>query len=389
MHIAMLSRGYGKTAGIWRVATDLCEAYLQRGHEVTFFCADPPGEATAPGVRFVRVPVPARPYALRVPLFAVRASRAAQRQRRRDRFDLVHGQATDSRGADVITAHSCHRYGMELMRRIGGPWEWTKKTLNPVHPAIYALERHNFSPHGHRRIIAVSSRIKDEIVASYGTDPGRIHVVPNGVDLEAFHPRERAVRRARVRARLGLGEAPVILFVGYEYVRKGLRFLLEALARMRTREARLVVIGKPPTPHARRQMARHRVMERVTFTGPVPDVEAYYAAADVFAFPTLYEAFGLVIAEAMASGLPVLTTDVAGAAEWLTHDRDAVLIASPPDPERIAEELDGLLEDTQRRERLGAAARATAERCWSKSAVADRVLQIYEEVLAGAGSRGG
>jgi UDP-glucose:(heptosyl)LPS alpha-1,3-glucosyltransferase len=377
MRVAILSRGYGKTAGIWRVTTDLAEAFRARGIQVTYFCADPPAAPPSENLRFVAVPAPRRPYALRVPLFARRASAAA----RRETFDIVHGQATDCRGADVITAHSCHRYGMDLMRRTGGAWEWVKKTVNPVHPAIYALERFNFSTRGHRRILSVSSRVKQEIVATYGVAPGRIRVVPNGVDLGTFDPARRAARRARVRARLGLGEAPVVLFVGYEYVRKGLRYLLEAMPRMRHADARLVVIGKPPTAHARRHVARHRLESRVLFTGPVAEVEAYYASADVFAFPTLYEAFGLVIAEAMASGLPVLTTRVAGAAEWMEDGRDSVLIDAPPDPERIAAHLDALLDDEALRLRLGAEARRTAEREWAADTVAARVLEIYREVL--------
>jgi len=390
MHVAMLSRGYGRTAGIARVATDLTESLLDRGHRVTFFCADAPttmpAQASADNrarLDFVAVRVPKRPYAARVPLFALRASAAASAA---GPFDIVHGQVTDCRGADVVTAHSCHRYGMDLMKRTGGAWERIKKTLNPVHPAVYALERHNFSPGGSRRIIAVSGRVKDEIVASYRVAPERIRVVPNGVDLAAFHPDRRALDRPAIRRRLGVGDAPIVLFVGYEYVRKGLRFLLAALARMHHREARLVVIGKPPTPHARRELARHRLGPRVIFTGPVADVPDYYAAADVFAFPTLYEAFGLVIAEAMASGLPVVTTRVAGAAEWMHAGEDCLLLDVPPDPEQLAHHLDRLLDDEALRRRMGSAARATAERCWSAAVVAEQVLAVYGEVLAERGA---
>lgn len=397
MRIAMLSRGYGKTAGIWRVTTDLTENFLARGHEVTYFCADPP-TPNHPGLELVGVPVPARPFALRVPLFARRASRLARRTSRTRAggpFDVIHGQATDCYGADVVTAHSCHRYGMDLMRRTGGAWERFKKTVNPIHPAIYRLERHNVSPAGARRVIAVSAGIKREIVATYRTPPERIHVVANGVDLATFDPARRAARRARVRQRWRLGDAPVLLFVGYEYVRKGLRFVLDAMTRMRRGDARLVVIGKPPTPHARRLLARYRLGPRVLFTGPVPDVEAYYAAADAFVFPTLYEAFGLVIAEAMATGLPVLTTRVAGAAEWMTDGEDGFLFGSPPDPAAMARVLDRLCEDQALARRIGASARATAERCWSTARVAGEVLAVYEEVIderareaaAGAGDR--
>ncbi|MBN2169832.1 MAG: glycosyltransferase family 4 protein [Candidatus Krumholzibacteriota bacterium] len=378
MRIAVITREWGKTSGVGRVVADLVDVLAERGHDVTVVTASPPPVSPPPGVRFARVRVPARPFALRVALFARRATRLA----RAGGFDIVHGNGADCRGADVITAHSCHRYAMDRLRR-EGPWrDRLKKWLNPVHPVVFRIEAYNNSPRGHRRLIACAAGIKREIVATCGTDPGRIAVVNNGVDLGRFRPENRARDRAALRRRHGLGEEPVLLFMGYEFERKGLRPLLEALARLRRREARLLVVGKPADRWARRLVARHGLAGRVLFTGPVVDAERYFAAADAFVFPTLYEANSLVLLEAFASGLPVVTTRGVGAADdYIRHGENGLLVDAPPAAAALADALDGLLDDPGLAARLGAAARETA-RSLSREAAAEGVLAVYKDVLA-------
>jgi UDP-glucose:(heptosyl)LPS alpha-1,3-glucosyltransferase len=376
MRIALLARGYHKMGGISRVVADLSEGLAARGHAVTVFTADLP-EPRPAGIEFVRVGVPRGPYALRVPLFAHRASRRA----RGAGFDLIHGQATDCHGADLVSAHSCHRYAIRMKRREGDLRDRIKKTLHPVHPLVFGLERYNFSPRGSRLIHAVSPRVADEIVESYGVARERLRVVPNGVDLALFHPRNRERDARAVRARLALGDGPLLLFVGYELYWKGLGTLLEALRRMRRADARVLVAGRPVTPYIRALAARLGLGDRVRFAGPVGAVEACYAASDVFVLPTRYEAFGLVIAEAMASGLPVVTTRVAGAAERIEDGVNGLLLDSPPDPATLATRLDALLDDAGLRERIGAAGRRTAEANWDLGSVTDRVIEIYRELV--------
>jgi UDP-glucose:(heptosyl)LPS alpha-1,3-glucosyltransferase len=377
MRIALLARGYHKMGGISRVVADLSEGLAARGQEVTVFCAEPPVSPPL-GIAFVPVRVPRAPYALRVPLFAHRASRRAAG----GGFDVVHGQATDCHGADLVSAHSCHRYAIEMKRREGDLRDRLKKRLHPVHPLVFALERFNFSPRGSRLIHAVSARVASEIVATYGVAPERIRVIPNGVDLALFHPENRARERRAARARLRLGEEPVLLFVGYELYWKGLGTLCEALARMRRTDARVLVAGRTVTPYLRAVIARLGLASRVRFAGPVAAVETCYAASDLFVLPTRYEAFGLVIAEAMASGLPVVTTRVAGAAEWMEDGVSGLLLDVPPDPALLAARLDALLDDAPLRARLAREGRRVAEAHWGLDSITDRVLELYRELAS-------
>jgi len=378
VRIAVITRRWGKTSGVGRVVADLVDVLAARGHAVTVVTASPPPGEAPPGVTFARVPVPARPFALRVALFARRATRLA----RAGGFDIVHGNGADCRGADVITAHSCHRHAMRRLRREGPLRDRLKKWLNPVHPVVFRIEAFNNSPRGHRRLVACAAGIKREIVATYGTDPARIAVVNNGVDLARFRPENRERDRAELRARHGLGAEPVLLFMGYEFERKGLRPLLAALARLRRTDARLLAVGKPADRWARRLVARHGLDGRVVFAGPVADAERYFAAADAFVFPTLYEANSLVLLEAFASGLPVVTTRGVGAADdYIRHGENGLLVDAPPAPAALADALDRLLDDPALASRLGAAARETA-RSLSREAAADGVLAVYEAVLA-------
>jgi UDP-glucose:(heptosyl)LPS alpha-1,3-glucosyltransferase len=376
MRIALLARGVHKTGGISRVVADLSEGLVARGHAVTVFCADFPAELL-PGVELVRVRTPRRPYALRVPLFAYRASRAAAR----GGFDIIHGQAIDCHGADVVSAHSCHRYAIELKRRQGDLRDRLKKHLHPVHPILFALERYNFSPRGHRRLHAVSARVKREIEETYRVDPERIRVIPNGVDLTIFDPANCERYRRPLRESLGLGQNPVLLFAGYEFYWKGLGTLLQAVSQMRRDDLWVLVAGRTPTPYIRRCIQRLGLGRRVRFSGPIAEIQTLYAASDIFVLPTRYEAFGLVIAEAMASGLPVVTTRVAGAAEWIEHGRNGILLEVPVDPDILAKELTALLEDEPRQRRLGAEGRRTAETHWNLARVTDQVLDLYRELI--------
>lgn len=382
MKIALIVRNYTRIGGVSRTVADLAAGLLAGGHRITVYCANRPQPAP-PAIEFVQIPLPRGPYALRAVLFPRRASRVA----RRGDHDIIHGQGNDCFGADVITAHSCHRYAIDYMRRTGDLHDRIKKTVNPVHPLIFLNERCNYSPRGHRRIIAVSARVKQEVIATYGVDAERITVIYNSVDLRTFSPAGRDRARREIRRRYRIGDDPLLLFVGYEFERKGLALVLAAIKRMRRRDARLLVVGKGRNAYAAGLARRHGLSSRVVFAGAAEEIADFYRASDLFVFPTRYEPFGLVITEAMASGLPVVTTEVAGAAELIQHDRSGLLLATPPDPDRLARLLDRLLSDERQRSRIARQARRTVEERCSPEAMTRAVLDVYAAVREEQGHR--
>jgi UDP-glucose:(heptosyl)LPS alpha-1,3-glucosyltransferase len=167
-------------------------------------------------------------------------------------------------------------------------------------------------------------------------------VIYSGVDLDSFHPRLREERGRALREKIGADETvPVILFVGSGYQRKGLPTLLHALSRMARRDARLWVIGRDKHESLMRSMAQTLgVDDRVLFLGAQPDVRPFYGAADLFALPTLYDPFPNAALEALACGLPLVTTTTCGAAELITPANGAVITAG--DAAALAASLDVL-----------------------------------------------
>jgi UDP-glucose:(heptosyl)LPS alpha-1,3-glucosyltransferase len=201
------------------------------------------------------------------------------------------------------------------------------------------LEGRIFTLRSARHIVAISSRGKAEIERLYGTPAERVTVVYNGVDLARFHPDNRKRWRDDMRDALGIPrESWVVAFVGSGFERKGLGPLMQAVAALRSRDPRLLVAGKGRTETYRQLAARLGVDGAVTWTGPRPDVERIYAAADVMALPARYEPFGNVHLEALASGIPVLTTSLTGGSE-VVRDGVTGAVTASLEPEAIAEGL--------------------------------------------------
>jgi UDP-glucose:(heptosyl)LPS alpha-1,3-glucosyltransferase len=242
---------------------------------------------------------------------------------------------------------------------------------------ITPLERLALAKRSTRRVIAISGRIRDELGRYYGRREG-VRVVYHGVDLETFHPCNRG--RYREAARADLGAAPgecLALYVGD--LQKGAAAAIRATARVPG--VRLVLVSGS-NPDAERGVAQAEgAVDRVVFQPFSKRIERFFAAVDVFLFPTLYDSYGMVISEAMAAGLPVITSRAAGAAELIDHGASGWLTAGPWDPDQIAGALRTLADAPDLRERMGAAARAAIEAyTWDRTA--DETLSVYRELIA-------
>jgi UDP-glucose:(heptosyl)LPS alpha-1,3-glucosyltransferase len=184
-------------------------------------------------------------------------------------------------------------------------------------------------------------------------------VVYNGVDLERFHPRNVERDRAGARHEASVpAHGWVTLFVGSGFERKGLDTAIAALARGQDHASRLIVIGKGECAPYAALASRLKVSERIVWLGPRADVERWYAAADAVVLPTRYEPFGNVHLEALASGVPVVTSRAAGGAE-IVAGAQAGSVVDPHDATAIACALDELR--ARPRAEVAAFARAAAE----------------------------
>ncbi len=369
MRIGFMHRslaGGGTEADLRRMAAGLAA----RGHEVRVFCAR--RDAEVPGVALERVPVVRAGRVARLLSFALAAPRAAAAAH----CDVVVGFGRTPRQDVVRVGGGTHRSYLARMEAAG----LRPRARGPYHRAILWLERRAFAPAGHRRVLAVSARIRDEVVADYGVAPERVTVVYNGVDLVRFHPDHRATLGPATRAALGVGAGQrVCAAVGTGFERKGFDLLL-ALWRGAPPPGTVLVLVGDDERLARFRRAAAALDGRAIVTGPRPDVEAIFAAADVVCVPSRQEAFGNVVLEACAAGVPVVTSRRTGAAELLDGPLARLVVEDPEDGPALGTALLRALGPEGAE--LGRAARARAERLpWD--AHLDRVETLLREVADG------
>jgi UDP-glucose:(heptosyl)LPS alpha-1,3-glucosyltransferase len=187
--------------------------------------------------------------------------------------------------------------------------------------------------------------VKQELLATYAVPEEKVTVIYNGVDHNRFHPglRDRFRRTIRKQWQIPL-DAPVVLFVGNSFYRKGLDRLLKVWRLPQMKQTYLVVIGDDARGSRYRALAEQQASGRVVFVGRRDDVECYYGAADLLALPAVKEAFGNVVLEALASGLPAVVSRNVGAAEVLKGGLAEGIVVHPEDPEEIATQLLAMLE---------------------------------------------
>lgn len=369
MRVAMSSFRFNNEGGIERASFELAKR-LAPQIDLTLVAQDVNPRPSNP-LQWRRVDTRTRPGFL-IPLTY---SAAASRSIAKEHFDLTHNQGGCAlRAQDVITAHSCHRAWWEMKFRQG---EALRAIVNPHHHAVLHVERANYRPGAFRRVIAVSHGVGREITEHYGVSPELITVIPNAVDHARFQPKDAAARRARIRAQYRIAEDDVVLlFVGKEFRRKGLAPLIDALPFLPPHVRVLVVGGDDPKPF-RAQADRLRVADRVTFVGHSTKVEDHFQSADVFVFPTLYEAFALVSLEAAAAGLPLVTAKVNGTEDFVVDGVNGAFIER--DGASIAQVLAPIVTDGELRRRLGNRARDdVAKYTWES--VAKQTLDVYAEV---------
>ena len=171
----------------------------------------------------------------------------------------------------------------------------------------------------------------------------------------------------------------LLLFAG-AMGRKGLSFLLMSLKLLKEENIFLIIAGRGDIKYYQREAESLGVDNLIRFAGQRGDIHKFYASADIFVLPTLYEPFGMVVTEAMASGLPVVVSRQAGASELITDGEDGVLIDNPSDHEEIARRLIPLIRDNGLRQRMGNKARQKVEKIsWDK--MAEETMMLYKSII--------
>lgn len=377
MKVGVVFLEYRRDKGVERISAEIADRIADQGHTVDYYCTQW-SENPASKVQFRKVRALGGFPSLRFLSFAL----MARMQVPWKDYDITHSYGNVV-GCDVITAQSCHRAGMDAAQRYMPGSAGKSGNFGIADRIRLTLEHENYSRRKYKRIIAASSSVKRELMQYYNVPDDDITVIANGVDIVEFSPDQREKHGAEMRERLRIPPGSVVaIFVAHEFARKGLDALVRALALLRDENIVLVVCGDDrSTPYE--QFARASgVGDQIRFAGGQEKMSSYYAAADMFVFPTLYEPFGLVITEAMASGLPVIVSNSAGVAQDIIENRkDGILLSDPGSEVEIARKIRELAIDPFLRKQIGRRAREKAQGyTWERCARS--VLRLYEETIA-------
>lgn len=385
MRVALVYRHFNLVGSLPRENVLLARSLAASGLEVHCYCDPATSSAELEGIQVHDIrPLWRGTSRFAVPVerstFAARATAALRRDRAR--YDLVHVCGPDAWEQDIVSvpevvAAAQRRWPVEAgkehraarLRAAAAP------LTRPQIAVARFVQRLQFRRGRFRRALAVSERVRDDLIAAYGVPRELIDIVPHPFDGEAF----RSARPSGLRLTLGLASADsLLLFVGDDYERKGLADAVAALPEL-SESAHLVVVGKGKRAQFNEQARAVGVGARLHFVGSTEAPEGAYAEADVFVLPTRHDPWAITIVEAMASGVPVVTTPAAGAAS-VVRAAGAGLIVPERAPRALADALRALLADPGRRRALGEKGRRAAA-AFSSEARTEAVLRAYERAV--------
>lgn len=315
MKLALIRRQYSATGGAELYVQRLLAALTAAGHETHLFAEKWQGQAKDVQFHAVRVEGSRADRPLR---FAEHVNAALQQEK----FDCVFSLERTLRQDVYRAGDGLHRVWLERRKQFAPWWKRLLVGTGAFHRNMLELEARTFDPENTRHIIVNSEMVRGEIARHFPSFPQeRVHLVRNGVDVSRFQNADRSAARLR----FGLKDDDfVLVFVGSGWERKGLPWLLQFMAaRCDDPSLKLLVVT--------RDRLRGRIPPNVVLTGPLSDVEVAYAAADVLTFLPIYEPCSNVVTEALAAGIPAITTSFNGASELIDPGVNGHVLDDPRD----------------------------------------------------------
>jgi UDP-glucose:(heptosyl)LPS alpha-1,3-glucosyltransferase len=374
-----------RRGGAETYVADLARALVAAGHSVHLIARDWADGVLPPEVVCTRVHSSGRSLAARVTGFGQKALEALEASNPDASIGLINTWGTDV----LIPQGGVHPASLQCnARRYPAGWRrWlylAAKRLNPRFSIYRCVEARQYDPTRRTWVVAVSHFVEGHLRRFHNVPPDRIRVIPNAIDAARLDvPDPIATRLAFRRDHAIPPEAPLALFVAHNFRLKGLAPLLQALHRRQldhpTRPPlHLAVCGGGRLAPFRRQVKRLGLAHVVHLIGFVPDVRHAFHASDLFVLPSYYDPCSLVVFEALACGLPVITTACNGAGEVMTQGREGFVVPSPDDIPALAGALEALAHpDT--RARMSTAAR-TLGREQSFHRHVSRLLDLLHDV---------
>ena len=371
-----------KKGGAERYLVDLCAQMTREDFEVHVYAEK--WENEEGGVHFHLVKTIPFPKSLRLLSFALRATRAMTN----GHYDVTVGVGNTLRATFFQPHGGVHwAWFWRSLRAYDHPLLWVIKflgrVLSPKQWIQGYIENAPYKKRQFRKIIAISDMVKQDIMQWYGVPENQIEVIYNGVDTERFHPRNRQYRE-EIRRRCGIRDQFVILFVSNNYRMKGLGYLLKTLGEIKKQDdlpLKLLVLGRDRLGPYVRLAKKMGISEEVVFAGSTDEPEKYYGAADLLVHPTFYDACSLTVLEALASGLPIITTASNGASGILSHGEDGWVINDTKKHDQLKRAIKYFLDDKVR-EQASNRGRGKAEN-HSRQLNFNQMVEVFREAVQG------
>jgi UDP-glucose:(heptosyl)LPS alpha-1,3-glucosyltransferase len=371
---------------------DLCGRLAAAGHAVHLYAESWREGALPEGVRAVRVPAPGRSKGARALAFAANSEAVLAGTD----YDCTVGFINTWAHDVLIPQGGVRRASLEANARrfpAGLPRALYRlgKAANPLTWTYRTIESRQYAAGRPARVVAVSRMVMGHLQRFHNVPKHRIHVIPNAVDSDRLGVAHPGAVRCAFRNEVGLAPDDLTgLFVGHNYRLKGLAPLLRALAERKrqpnARPFKLVVCGGGAPGPFRRTAERLGLRNDVRWLGFYPDVRACYWSCDVFVSPTYYDPCSLVVLEALACGLPVITTACNGAGELMTDGREGFVLTAPDATGELVAALGHMDDDGRRRAMSAEAARLGREQSMDRHV--ERLVKVFEEVAATKARRG-
>ncbi|MFC1824345.1 glycosyltransferase family 4 protein [Thermodesulfobacteriota bacterium] len=368
MKIAVVTPRYGFVGGAENFVHELTERLaLMDGFEIHVL-ANQWDQGNGP-ITFHKVPIIPFPRWLKPVSFAW----FAQKIIRSSRFDVVHSHERILK-MDLLTFHGIPHA------------TWIKETkrnhLSLFDRATAWVEKKGICNGASPMVLPVSHLVKGELLKLYDIPTSNIEVLHPGVNLERFSKIGSTGVRKEVRKRYGLSESDiVVLFVGMNFEIKRLELVMKGVAYLVSKgnkNVKILIVGKGGENHYSTMARSLGIGSGVIFTGVSREVENFYLASDIFAMPSVYDTFGLVVLEAMAAGLPVIISQRVGAKDLIESGENGFVLPDTPTSFDMANAI-SLLMEARRRKQVGEKARqAVQKHDWA--GVTQKVAELYQKL---------
>ena len=382
MKIAVITHNVIKRDGQGRVNYELAKYLAGQGHEVHLYANKVDQDLTVLGnIIYHHIPIfIEKPHLLKGIIFLLIVSWKLSKTG----YDIIHlNGAVSLTSYDVNTCHFCHSAWMKISRRLEG-----KRGAKEVYYFLYTwcnawLEKMVY----HRRkglVIAVSKKVKAELVNKTGISKKKIEVIYNGVNIEEFNEKNRSICKEFVMREFNLGKDDfLILFAGDIRTNiKGLGYLLKSFKDLNSSKVKLLIAGDSRRSPFVREVEEDGLLEKVKFIGFRNDLDMIFKGVKAFVYPVLYDACPTVVIQAMACGVPMIISNAGccGASELINDMENGILLNDPTNSKEISEKIKLLISDKELRQKIGKNARKTAKNfSWTK--MAKKYEKVYFEIL--------